>query len=113
MSGRLPQTTRATFKERGRLAHLCKITSTSELIDDELEAGEKENPELKNVLNKNDTHLQIDPANFAGLINSIATIPFQHGNMKGAQASRLFLPQQTAKMAVPLFGQDQWAWGTQ
>ena len=28
---------------------------------------------------------------------------------KRAQASRLILPKQTAKMAVPLF--DQWAWG--
>jgi type I restriction enzyme M protein len=53
-----------------------KITSTGKLIDDALEAVEKENPKLKNVLNKNYTQLQIDPANLAGLINLIATIPF-------------------------------------
>ncbi|MEY4569059.1 MAG: hypothetical protein RLZZ398_498 [Verrucomicrobiota bacterium] len=64
------------LKERGRLAHPYKITSTGKLIDDALEAVEKENPKLKNVLNKNYTQLQIDPANLAGLINLIATIPF-------------------------------------
>jgi type I restriction enzyme M protein len=58
-----------------------KITSTGKLIDDALEAVEKENPKLKNVLNKNYTQLQIDPANLAGLINLIATIPFQHADL--------------------------------
>ena len=77
------------IKESGRLAHPYKITSTGKLIDDTLEAVEKENPKLKNVLNKNYTQLQIDPANLAGLapakplgdagfIDLIATIPFQH-----------------------------------
>jgi hypothetical protein len=54
------------LKESERLAHLYKITSTGKLIDDALEAVEKENPKLKNVLNKNYTQLQIDPANFEG-----------------------------------------------
>jgi type I restriction enzyme M protein len=58
-----------------------KITSTGKLIDDALEAVEKENPKLKNVLNKNYTQLQIDPANLAGLIDLIATIPFQHADL--------------------------------
>ena len=65
-----------------------KLTSTGKLIDDALEAVERENTELKNVLNKNYTQLQIAPANFsglapaklvgdAGLIDLYATIPFQ------------------------------------
>lgn len=58
-----------------------KITSTGKLIDDALEAVEKENPKLKNVLNKNYTQLQIDPSNLAGLIDLIATIPFQHADL--------------------------------
>ena len=37
------------IKESGRLAHPYKITSTGKLIDDALEAVEKENPKLKNV----------------------------------------------------------------
>jgi type I restriction enzyme M protein len=126
-----------------------KITSTGKLIDDALEAVEKENPKLKNVpvasvydrrtlkcrvagRHPNDSRpirrrtkprrtsdgrrptlqLQIDQANLAGLIDLIATIPFQHADLhakdilghvyeKGAQASRLFLPEQTAKMAIP------------
>ena len=37
------------IKESGPLAHPYKITSTGKLIDDALEAVEKENPKLKNV----------------------------------------------------------------
>ena len=79
-SARLPVGTEI-LKERGRLAHSYKITSTGKLIDDALEAVEKENPNLKNVLNKNYIQLQIDPANLAGLIDLIATIPFQHADL--------------------------------
>jgi type I restriction enzyme M protein len=69
------------LKESGRLAHPNKNTGTCKLIVDALEAVEKENPKLKNVLNKNYTQLQIDPANLAGLIDLIATIPFQHADL--------------------------------
>ena len=91
------------LKERGRLAHSYKITSTDKLIDNALESVEKENVngaerhrfsargarrvragariKLKNVLNKNYTQLQIDPADLAGLIDLIATIPFQHADL--------------------------------
>jgi len=58
-----------------------KITSTGRLIDDALDAIEKQNPRLKNVLNKTYTQLQIDPANLAGLIDLIATIPFEHADL--------------------------------
>ncbi len=79
-SAKLPPGTEI-LKERGRPAHPYKITSTGKLIDDALEAVEKENPKLKNVLNRNYTQLQIDPANLAGLIDLIATIPFQHADL--------------------------------
>jgi type I restriction enzyme M protein len=55
---------------------LYKITSTGKLIDDALDAVEKENPKLKGVLNKTYTQLQIDPANLSSLIDLIASIDF-------------------------------------
>lgn len=58
-----------------------KISSTGKLIDDALDAIEKENTRLKNVLNKTYTQLQIDPANLSGLIDLIATIPFEHAHL--------------------------------
>lgn len=58
-----------------------KITSTGKLIDDALEEIERENPKLKNVLNKDYTRLQIDPSNLSSLIDLIATIPFEHADL--------------------------------
>ena len=58
-----------------------KITSTGRLIDDALDAIERENPKLKGVLNKSYTQLQIDPANLSSLIDLIATIPFEHADL--------------------------------
>ena len=78
-SAKLPAGTEITVKNWKTTKY--KITSTGKLIDDALEAVEKENPKLKNVLNKNYTQLQIDPTNLAGLIDLIATIPFQHANL--------------------------------
>ncbi len=78
-SAKLPAGTEITVKN-GKISKY-KITSTGKLIDDALEAVEKENPKLKNVLNKNYTQLQIDPSNLAGLIDLIATIPFQHADL--------------------------------
>ena len=78
-SAKLPAGTE--IKESGRLAHPYKITSTGKLIDDALEAVEKENPKLKNVLNKDYVRLQIPQENLAGLIDLIATIPFQHADL--------------------------------
>ena len=91
------------LRERGFSTRSYKITSTGKLIDHALEAVEKENVngaerhrlpargarggraeariKIKNVLNKNYTQLQIDPANLAGLIDLIATIPFQHADL--------------------------------
>jgi type I restriction enzyme M protein len=58
-----------------------KITSLGKLIDDALDAVEKENPKLKNVLNKTYTQLQIEQSNLSSLIDLIATIPFHHGSL--------------------------------
>ncbi len=78
-SAKLPQGTEITVKN-GKTSKY-KITSTGKLIDDALDAVEKENPRLKNVLNKTYTQLQINPSNLAGLIDLIATIPFEHANL--------------------------------
>jgi type I restriction enzyme M protein len=115
-SAKLPAGTEITVKNGKTTTY--KITSTGKLIDDALEAVEKENPKLKNVrvasvcdrrtlnyrIARRKPHdfepnrrrpklrktsdgrrptlqLQIDPANLAGLIDLIATIPFQHADL--------------------------------
>ena len=55
-----------------------KFTSIGKLIDDALEEIEKENPKLKNVLDKNYARRQIDPSILGQLIDKIAEIPFHH-----------------------------------
>lgn len=57
---------------------IYKFTSISKLIDDALEEIEKENPKLKNVLDKNYARRQIDPNILGQLIDKIAEIPFHH-----------------------------------
>ena len=51
------------------------------LLDDALEAVEKDNPRLKGVLEKDYARKQIDTA-LPGLIDLIAEIPFRHGTLK-------------------------------
>ena len=53
-----------------------RIRSVGMLIDNALEAIERDNPKLKGVLNKRYTQLQIDQAKLAELIDLVATIPF-------------------------------------
>ena len=55
-----------------------KFTSIGKLIDDALEEIEKENPKLKNVLDKNYARRQIDSNILGQLIDKIAEIPFKH-----------------------------------
>ncbi|WP_297811727.1 class I SAM-dependent DNA methyltransferase [uncultured Methylophaga sp.] len=55
-----------------------KFSSIGKLIDDALEEIEKENPKLKNVLDKNYARRQIDPSILGQLIDKIAEIPFHH-----------------------------------
>ena len=59
-----------------------EFKSAGKLIDDALEAIEKANPKLKNVLNKNYTRLQIDDYKLADLVDLISTIPFEHESLK-------------------------------
>jgi type I restriction enzyme M protein len=63
------KTTEYEFKGIGRL------------LDDALEAVEKENLKLKNILEKDYARKQIDSA-LPGLIDLIAEIPFQHETLK-------------------------------
>lgn len=78
-SAKLPPGTEITVKNGKTSTY--RITSTGKLIDDALDAIEKENPKLKNVLNKGYTQLQLDPSNLSGLIDLIATIPFEHADL--------------------------------
>ncbi len=78
-SAKLPPGSEITVKNGKTTTY--KITSTGKLIDDALDAVEKENPKLKGVLNKTYTQLQLDPANLSSLIDLIATIPFEHADL--------------------------------
>jgi type I restriction enzyme M protein len=57
-----------------------KFNGIGRLLDDALEAVEKENPKLKGVLEKDYARKQIDTA-LPGLIDLIAEIPFKHGTL--------------------------------
>jgi len=71
-----------TIEVKNGKTHLYEFKSTGRLIDDALEAIEKENPKLKGLLNKNYTRFQIDSEKLAGLIDLIGSIPFEHETMK-------------------------------
>jgi type I restriction enzyme M protein len=58
-----------------------KFNGIGRLLDDALEAVEKENPKLKGVLEKDYARKQIDTA-LPGLIDLIAEIPFKHHTLK-------------------------------
>lgn len=51
------------------------------LLDDALDAVEKENPRLKNVLDKDYARKRVDEA-LPGLIDLLSTVPFQHESLK-------------------------------
>jgi len=57
--------------------------SAARLIDDALEAIEKENPRLKGIIEKNRyMQLQLEPAKLVGLISEvISAIPFRHASL--------------------------------
>jgi len=59
-----------------------EFKSSGKLIDDALEAIEKENPKLKRVLNKDYAKLQIDGSKLADLVDLISTIPFEYEGFK-------------------------------
>jgi type I restriction enzyme M protein len=57
--------------------------SAARLIDDSLEAVEKENPRLKGFIEKNRyMQLQLEPAKLVGLISEVvSSIPFRHASL--------------------------------
>lgn len=62
--------------------HTYTFRSVGRLIDDALEAIEKDNPKLKGVLNKSYGRLQIDQSKLIELINLLSEIPFAHDTMQ-------------------------------
>ena len=62
--------------------HTYTFRSVGRLIDDALEAIEKDNPKLKGVLNKQYGRLQIDQAKLIELINLLSEIPFHHETLQ-------------------------------
>ena len=62
--------------------HTYTFRSVGRLIDDALEAIEKDNPKLKGVLNKSYGRLQIDQSKLIELINLLSEIPFTHDTLQ-------------------------------
>lgn len=62
--------------------HTYTFRSVGRLIDDALEAIEKDNPKLKGVLNKSYGRLQIDQSKLIELINLLSEIPFAHESLQ-------------------------------
>lgn len=58
-----------------------EFKSVGKMLDDAMTAVERENPKLKNILNKDYSRHQIEDALLGDLINLVATIPFQHADM--------------------------------
>ncbi|MBE0597842.1 MAG: type I restriction-modification system subunit M [Desulfuromonadales bacterium] len=79
-SAKLPPGTKIEIKN-GK-TETYEMRSVGRLIDDALEAIEKDNPKLKGVLNKQYGRLQIDQAKLGELIDLIATIPFKHASLQ-------------------------------
>lgn len=80
-----------TLQDNARLAPQTKIPlaegeytfkSLGKLIDDMLLAIEKDNPSLKNILNRTYTQLQLPSEKLSDLIDHIATIPLQHESLR-------------------------------
>ena len=70
-----------TINEQGSDKKTKKITSVGHLIDNALDAIERDNVKLKGVLNKHYSQLKIDQSKLNELINLIATIPFNHSSL--------------------------------
>lgn len=79
-NAKLPIGTEITIKNGKTTTY--KISSIGRLIDDALEAVERENPKLKGVLNKTYASLQLDAAKLGELIDLIAMVPFHHDSLK-------------------------------
>ena len=79
-NSKLPPGTKIEIKNGKTTTY--EIRSVGRLIDDALDAIEKDNPKLKGVLNKQYGRLQIDQAKLGELIDLIATIPFCHETLQ-------------------------------
>ena len=79
-NSKLPAGTKIEIKNGKTMTY--EIRSVGRLIDDALDAIEKDNPKLKGVLNKQYARLQIDQAKLGELIDLIATIPFVHASLQ-------------------------------
>lgn len=78
-SAKLPSGTEITIKN-GK-TETYKMVSVGRLLDDAMEAIEKENPKLKGVLNKDYARLQVDSGKLGQLIDLFSTIPFNHATL--------------------------------
>lgn len=58
-----------------------EFKSIGRLLDDALEAVEKDNPKLKGVLDKSYARWRVDEA-LPGLIDAFSDVPFNHGSLK-------------------------------
>ena len=58
-----------------------EFKSIGRLLDDALEAVEKDNPKLKGVLDKSYARWRVDDA-LPGLIDAFSDVPFNHGSLK-------------------------------
>jgi type I restriction enzyme M protein len=67
--------------EDGNGGKIIKVSSVGGLIDNALDAIERDNPKLKGILNKQYSRLLIDQAKLGELIDLIATIPFHHESL--------------------------------
>lgn len=79
-SAKLPPGSEIEIKNGKTMTYTMR--SVGRLIDDALDAIEKDNPKLKGVLNKQYGRLQIDQAKLGELIDLIATIPFKHASLQ-------------------------------
>jgi type I restriction enzyme M protein len=68
-------------KNRDGVMEPEKMKGVAFLIDDALDAVEKDNPKLKGILNKTYTRLNVDDSKLGELINLISTIPFETGTL--------------------------------
>ena len=62
--------------------HIYTFRGVGRLIDDALDAIEKDNPKLKGILNKQYGRMQIDQAKLIELINLLSEIPFSHETLQ-------------------------------
>ncbi|WP_097012912.1 class I SAM-dependent DNA methyltransferase [Pseudodesulfovibrio profundus] len=65
-----------------RLPWGAEFKSVGNLLDDAMDAIEKENPVLKNVLTKDFARLQVESSKLAEVMDLINTIPFEHESLK-------------------------------